>query len=360
MYKIIRDPIEMELFSAAWNRLADRAKNPLLRYEWFASCVEAFYSPDQMHILIQRSSGSIDAIAPLSLLMHKGITTFDLLGTSFLAEPSGFLYHDIQSLENLFDRIIALGRPVVLKRLSCESPEISLLHRLNGHRTRCILRQSSSAPYIRITAPWHEFESGISSRRRYDLRRAKKKAERLGRLSVDIVNPDVSMLDHYLNEIFSVEAAGWKGRAKTAMMFDDRLKCFFRSYALAACRLGTLRLCFLRIDGRPIAIVFAIECYKKFWVLKIGYDELYSDCSPGILLIHNTIRYAHELGLEAYEFLGSEERWIQTWTKQNHSFITAYVYPFSLYGRVGLGLDIASFIAKKTYYLFDSYRHRPS
>src|SRR5439155_13822651 len=112
-------------------------------------------------------------------------------------------------------------------------------------------------------------------------------------------------LDRLLDEVFRVEAAGWKGREGTALANDSVRGMFYRRYAAAACRQGILRLCFLRIGDRVAAVQLGVESEGRFWLHKIGYDEAFAKCSPGMLLLRDTIRYAASRSLRSYEFLGA-------------------------------------------------------
>ena len=339
MIEIISDLNEMQSLAAAWNALADWSKNPLLRHEWFAACAEAFCEPGQLRIAISKTTGGIAAIAPLALTQRHGLEGLEILGASLLGEPGGFIYREKESLEESIHGVIKMGRPVLLSRLRCESPEVSVLQRAKNKGAFIIVRDSVGSPFLSLAAEWAEFEARMSSRHRYDLRRARKRAEEVGQVSYEIVSPGPDVLDHYLEELYQVEAAGWKGRNGTAMLFDERMKRFFRVYSRAACGLGTLRLCFLRLNDKPVAVMLAVEIFNRFWVLKIGYDEAFSRCSPGILLVHETIRHAFEKKLETYEFLGNDADWMHMWTKQQHPYVTARIYPFSIVGHVGLGMD---------------------
>jgi CelD/BcsL family acetyltransferase involved in cellulose biosynthesis len=347
MIEIICDPGELHSLEHVWNELADGTKNPLLRYEWFAACAEAFCQPGQLWVAVSRSKNGINSIAPLILKRHNGITSYELLGASKLYEPSGCICKDETSVEELIRDIISSGRPAYLGRLDPESPEVSLLREINRKSSFILLRDSTGSPYLPITASWYEFEATMSSRHRYDLRRSRKRAEELGNVKYEIVSPGPDALNQYLAEFVRVEAAGWKGRNRTALQLDGSLKRFFYLYSSSACHLGTLRLCFLRINDMAVAALLAVQCYNRFWVLKIGYDEAFSRCSPGILLMHETIHYAYNNGLEAYEFLGSEAPWIRMWTDQNHPYVTARIYPYSTRGQVSLGMDIVSFAFRK-------------
>ena len=348
MLTIIRDPSELQATMTAWNTLADHQRHPLLRYEWFKACAEAYSEPSQLHIMIQESAKGINAIAPL-VLVRRGVSKLEMLGSASMDEPGGLLYKDTSALYELIQNIINAGKPILLNRFSSESPEVSIFRQGDVHGARSIIRGCAGTPFLPITASWDEYEGTISARRRYDIRRARKRAEQLGRVEFEISTPTTDRLDQNLKELFLVEASGWKGRKKTAIMFDRRLKLFLETYSRHARDFGALKFCSMRINDRPAAVILAVEYYQKFWVLKIGYDEAFSSCSPGILLIHHTLRYAHEHHLEAYEFLGADAEWLHMWTRQKHSYKSVRIYPRSVSGNVGLSLDITSYIIRRIF-----------
>lgn len=349
MIKIINDFKEFQSLENEWNELADYSKTPLLRHEWFSSCAQAFYLPDQLCIIIKISSNGIDAIAPLGLERSHSLNKLGFLGASFIGEPSGFLYKDQTSLAEIISATIKMNLPLNLTRLRADSSEISILRKMNRKRAFFILKEGTGSPFLWINDTWGQFEQNISSRRRYDLRRARKRAEDLGEVRFEIFSSQPEELGHYLEELFHVEASGWKARQGTALLFDNRLKHFFLLYSKTASLLGTLKLCFLRINNKPAAALLAVQCFNRFWTFKLGYDEKFSKCSPGILLIHETLRYAFQTGLEAYEFLGNDAPWMQMWTKQKHRYITARIYPFSIKGQSALASDVVSAVGKRLF-----------
>ena len=55
-------------------------------------------------------------------------------------------------------------------------------------------------------------------------------------------------------------------------------------------------------------------------------------CSPGNLLICETLRYAARQGLESYEFLGSSDPWTRVWTRDERQTVCLRIYPYNLAG----------------------------
>jgi CelD/BcsL family acetyltransferase involved in cellulose biosynthesis len=189
---------------------------------------------------------------------------------------------------------------------------------------------------------WVDPEQHLNAGRRSDLRRARRKAEQLGPLTTEIRTPQLHELAGLLDVAFEVEARSWKGDAGTALAKDPHRAVFYRQYAEAACTEGTLRICLLRIGDRVAAMQIALETGGRFWLLKVGYDAEYSACSPGQLLLRDSIRYAAEAGLESYEFLGRSESWTRVWTATERPCLALRVYPLGVRGLAALAADAAA------------------
>jgi CelD/BcsL family acetyltransferase involved in cellulose biosynthesis len=149
-----------------------------------------------------------------------------------------------------------------------------------------------------------------------------------------------------LEEAYRIEAGSWKGRDGTALQIDKRLGEFYRKYATAMAERGELRVCFLRIGGQPAAMQIAVITGNRFWLLKIGYSDDYAKCSPGILLMVETIRAAASAGLRSYEFLGAAETWIRNWTPLEHACVSFRAYPLTIGGIAALARDAAPAIGR--------------
>jgi CelD/BcsL family acetyltransferase involved in cellulose biosynthesis len=142
-----------------------------------------------------------------------------------------------------------------------------------------------------------------------------------------------------LREAFAIEAAGWEGRSGSALACDALRQKFFRSYAAAACRRGALRMGFLRVGERPIAMQLGVEAGGRFWLLKMGYDEAFARCSPGTLLMREMIARAAAEGLASFELLGITEPWTRMWTRLERPCVSLRAYPASPRGLAALASD---------------------
>lgn len=256
-----------------------------------------------------------------------------------LSEPGDLVHRDADALERLAACVARLPRPLHVARIEGSSPTVEALRRAYGRRAVFYSRDVAPYPWIPLDEGWQEPEQKFSSDRRSDMRRARRRAEQLGEVTSEVLSPRVEELPPLLDELFRVEAAGWKGREGTALAGDDRRRLFFRRFSELAAGAGFLRLALLRIGGRAAAVQLAAECGGRFWLLKVGYDEEFKRSSPGSLLMLETIRHAALRGLESYEFLGTAEAWTRVWTEHERACVALRTYPLRPRGFAAAALD---------------------
>lgn len=339
---------ELRCIAADWDALAYRSGTPLLSADWFLACAETLCAESDLRVVVVRRAGALCAVAPLVVVRGEGGERLEVLGVSALYEPSGFLYDTDESLHHLVSKIVSLRMPAVLDRIPAESPLAGMFRELIGYRGVIFSRSTAPAAYVATIGSWEEYFQSISGQRRYDYRRKRKRTERFGRVGVRIERPrGGDGLPLMLEEVFRVEGAGWKGRSGSGLLANERVRKFIARYSEMACDRGTLAVCFLEIEEQPIATILGIVWEKRFWVLKIGYDERWARCSPGIQLTMETIRYAFEQGFKGYEFLGSEEPWQAIWPRSRHDLTSVVLYPMSVTGFLSLCVDLQRFLLRR-------------
>jgi len=322
-----------------WKKLEASACNPLLTSEWFISGVQTFCPPDDIQMITTKCKGKLKALAPLSV-KGKFMPVLELVGSSTLEEPGGFLYEDHASLTQLIRTMLDLNKPLHLRGFRYFSPETQILENELKTRRRISLVKEEKIPWVAITGTWKNFETNMSSSRRSSLRRLQRLAEKKGEVRFIAVTPTPENLDDYLEEIFRIEASNWKGRIGTAIKTHPNLRKFFTLYSQKASKQNKLHLFFLRINEKTVAVQLTVVHANRLWIYKIGHDENWSYCSPGILLMHKVIRFCFEQGLTACEFLGSDEPWLHIWADEFHSLCSYKIYPKSVKGITGLMCEL--------------------
>ena len=336
---IVRNLFDLNKLAKAWHAIEAVSGSPIQHYIWAKACAEAFGSAGDLHVVAVGPADQPVAIAPL--VKPDGLARLQLLGVSELGEPMDFIYADSSALDQLAAKLADLPMPLWIERAPADSPVVAALKRAYRRSGLVRISDTEGYPWIPLDAKWTQPEQQFNAGRRSDFRRAERNANKLGDVQYEIHSPTAAELEPLLEHAFEVEAASWKGQRGSALTCDSVRARFYERYAAYACERGILRLCLLRIGGESAAMQLAIETGERFWLLKIGYDEKFARCSPGMLLMLHTVRYAAQRGLLSYEFLGAPEAWTKMWTQQVRPAISLRAYPFTVPAMTTLAADAA-------------------
>jgi CelD/BcsL family acetyltransferase involved in cellulose biosynthesis len=324
---------EITVEVASQNEVVRRA--PMQDAIWRQACVETLY-PD--HDIILLRDGSDTALGAFARQRRFPNRLF-LMGSEEIGDPVDLLFRDRAGAEALAQSFKKLGLAGRFGHFPAASLFVTALHSAFSKGGFVATAPIEGSPFIALDEGWRDPMSQLSSRYRSDFRRMRKRADALGKVTTEILSPGPEAVHALLDEAVAVETLGWKGRAGTSLAKNERIATFFRRYTTLAAEQGILRIAFLRIDGTAVAMQIAVECHDRFWLFKIGYNEEYAHCSPGNLLMLETLKYATERGLAAYEFLGKAAPWTKAWTSTEHENIRLRVYPYTLRGLVALAID---------------------
>lgn len=316
---------DLEALGDEWAALADHAQLPTAAHSWASACAHSFHPEGGLQVVTVRRGGRLVAVAPLAPGVEPGV--LEPLGMPQLDEPYDFPCVDDAARAALASALARIDAPIVLRRVPARSPLAWALAQAYALRGIVVARPATASPTLPLDSGWLAPEGALPPRRRSNLRRARRRAEAIGELCVDLLAPRPAEVAAVLAEAFAVEAAGWRGRCGSALGSDPLAGAFMRRYALAAAAEGSLRVGFLRIDGVPVATQIAVEHDRRLWLLKMGFDERYARCSPGSLLLVESLRDATARGLHACELLGQLEPRTQTWTKDVRELVALQAIP---------------------------------
>jgi CelD/BcsL family acetyltransferase involved in cellulose biosynthesis len=333
---IVEDVRGLAGLTRGWERLERKASSPMQTAPWSRAAAEALYPDGRLQVVLLGDPGDPRAIAPLVRSRSRA----ELIGAAELGEPADLLFADRQAAADLARALAAQKAPLLLRRLPRDSASVASVKSAHRMPTGVVVRPSPGHPSIELCHGWTAPEGLLANRRASDLRRARRHAEAHGELSFQVLAPTPSELEPLLEEAIDVEAAGWKSREGSALKTDAPRRDFYRRYASEAARRGELRLCFMRIHGRAAAMQLALEWKRRLWLLKIGYDESFSRCSPGMLLLLESTRWAARRELHSVELLGVEAPWTRMWTEEVRPCVTVAVYPARPSGLAALAGDV--------------------
>lgn len=316
--------------AAEWDDLADReGAPPFLRPGWFEAWLAAF-GRGSLEVFVVRRGDRMAAVLPMArragALMALANWHTPLFGA--LAEPGA----EACLAEALLAR---RARFLKLAFVDPEAPFIAACREQAADMGRPVVaRTIERSPYLRIEGGWDDFQqSRLSADRRRTLRNRRRRLMGQGALALE-VNDGRADLGRRLEEGFEVEARSWKGDAGTAIGSRPETRRFYSDLAHWAAGRGSLRLAFLRVEGRPVAFEFAIEDGRVHYMLKGGYDRAHARAAPGTLLRVEMLARAFARGLERYEFLGQEEPWKREWTDTSHERAVVQVFGGGGMGRI--------------------------
>jgi CelD/BcsL family acetyltransferase involved in cellulose biosynthesis len=320
---------EIDLLAGEWDELADRLRvSPFLRPGWFTAWRRAF-GTGRLEIIAARRGGRLAAVAALerTRLVLRSPTNWHTPLWAPLAE-------DADALRVILEQMVARAKPwLSLGFVGLGSDELEASRQAaRSCRTRIYTLERS--PYVLLEGTWEEYARRLTAKRRSNLRRLERRLQEHGHLAFE-VHDGRRELSALLEEGFRVEASGWKGERGTAISSTPQTRRFYEDAAAWAARRGSLRLGFLRLDGRPLAFDFAIEEVGAHSLLKTGFDEAWRAYAPGVLLRQRMIERAFVLGLDTYEFLGDATDWKLEWIDSTHERVAVEAFRRSPAGTVG-------------------------
>jgi CelD/BcsL family acetyltransferase involved in cellulose biosynthesis len=316
--------------AAEWDALVDQqAASPFSRPGWFDAWWQAF-GQGRLEVFALRSGGDLVAVLPLAH-RHGARRALSNWHTPEFEVPA----LGSASRRALMQRVLDSSRtPLELGMLTTGRDDADdFAAAADALGVRLLTRTIEYSPYVRIEGGFEDYERTLAQRRRSELRRRRRRLSERGTLTFEIATGP-EHLDDLLAEGFAVEGSGWKTEQGTAILSRPETEAFYRLVARWAAARGSLRLAFLRLDGRPIAFHFTIEERGSAYQLKGGYDPALRELAPGALLIQEMIKWAFARGLRTYEFLGADEAFKLDWTASLRERIAMHAFPRSPSGAV--------------------------
>jgi CelD/BcsL family acetyltransferase involved in cellulose biosynthesis len=347
--RVVRDNAYLAALQSDWEALGEILPSPMETFGWTMAAAASLKGRQRPTLVVAEQDGSVRALAQLARCRSWLGGRLEIVGMSRLNEPADFAFADRQALAAAVQRAIGLSRPILLGRLPAESPTIELFKRSARGHGLVIVRPRASCPFIRLDDTWREPECHLSSRRRSDYRRACRRAEQIGNVRAEILVPQPNEVDELLEIAFAVEASSWKGAAGTALASDSIRGTFIREFARWASRSGMLRIGLLWIGDTCAAMQIAAEQNGALWLLKIGFDPEFANCSPGNLLLAESLRDCAGKGLTALEFLGTVEPWTRVWSDQERTCVSLRYYPFNHRGAIAVVADSCEVFGRRVW-----------
>ncbi|MEW6737372.1 MAG: GNAT family N-acetyltransferase [Acidobacteriota bacterium] len=324
-----------------WNRLVKATNNePFYRYEYIHTWLNNFTPAAKLRVLIGRTStGELVSLLPL-IAEHN----------SFYGLPVRQLISTANSHSCRFDLIAkdgeAAGQAFFAYLLN--DPHWDLLKIIDvpqGGNAWYIYRAAQAAgfpvgnwmsqrsPYLQLPSYYQELMGEYSSQFKATIRRRRKRLEKMGKVYMECVTGGTQLINR-LQESFEIEQSGWKGKQGTAIAQDQSTYNFYTELAHKTAEQGFFSLFFLKLNDKSIAFQYTLTYGDTCYLQKLGYDEQFNECSPGLLLMDEVIKDCISRGLRRVDLLGDDTYWKMKWTNQVLPHNWLFIFRRNTVGRV--------------------------
>jgi CelD/BcsL family acetyltransferase involved in cellulose biosynthesis len=332
--EVVADYSAFLRLEAEWNDAVARAQipHPFLRHEWIRTWWDSFgpstrsarsgQANRELHIIVVRDEGRIIAIAPLmretALAYGLPVRRLALLAndhtprTDFvIADKPDEAYRAIcDALLRDIDQWDVLQLTQLL-RTSTTVAVMSQFATQEGLPTGTW--KSSDSPYLELTGTWDSYWASLSSKFRSNVRNRLSRLKQVGEPALEVL-ADRADIAAACDDAWRLEASGWKDQEGTSICSDTAVRRFYTLLAERAAACGWLRLVFLTVGGRRIAVSYGGVYEDRLFLFKTGYDREFHTCSPFKLLTYFAAQEGFARGLREIDFLGDTEPWKQEWT----------------------------------------------
>ncbi|MFN3389430.1 MAG: GNAT family N-acetyltransferase [Allosphingosinicella sp.] len=249
------------------------------------------------------------------LRMERRVERRGPLRFPLLASPTNLqtCYFDVEGearaaeLDALPERLLATGAPQVrIDWLTGDSPLLAAAAGWQG-RHRTLVEFFALSPLVDCRDPFETYLARTGS----TVRKVWKSCRRHvlnGPLDFAIVTGGPA-LQALLDEMFALEAAGWKGRAGDAILSNPQETHFYTALAFAAAEAGALRIATLREGADLLAYEYCVVSAGTVLAMKVGYDEGRSRLQPGhMAALLNIADACADPAIAWYDMLGNSTR----------------------------------------------------
>ncbi len=127
-------------------------------------------------------------------------------------------------------------------------------------------------------------KASVSPHHYREMRRQWRRLERLGKLTYNVARqPEEVRLR--MEEFLALEAKGWKGKKRSALVSDRFRAAFAREAITNLAETDAVRIHTIDLDGKAVASIIVFLMAGEAYTWKTAYDEDLAPYSPGKLLI---------------------------------------------------------------------------
>lgn len=198
-------------------------------------------------------------------------------------------------------------------------------------------------PCWRLDLPptWDEYLALLSKSHRKQVRRLERKTLATGRAKVRVVN-NLDELAFALNALVDMQTRRRAARGEETPFADARFVGFLREVSARMLVAGQLRMQWLELAGRPIAVEHHLVGGNILYAYQGAIEPAALAEEPGRLITIATIRQAIADGYRAFDFLRGNEPYKLHWRATPRETLDIRIVPRTVAAQVRHGALLAS------------------
>ncbi len=320
--RVISSTSEFDGLEEPWNKLLDQADSTIYQtFEWQRTWWEYFaQSSDSLFILLFESDNNIIGIAPLYRRTKKIFGTAPVVHIQFIAN----------GLSDYIDCIIQSGYEEIIYKefirfLQSHAREwdvldiedvnessaiiTSFLPLLKNAGIRTYQYQGNVCPQIALPAAGEPLAKSMGPSKSDHFKRKFKRLQQSFNATVEVIQHETDDIRKGIDHFARIHGERWNSLGYPSAFDDEHQKVFHEEFSKKFARRGWLRMYFLNVDEKPVAVSFTFHYNKRVYMYHSnahGSEEVMK-CSPGFLIRNIAMVGGINEGLSIFDYLRGDE-----------------------------------------------------
>lgn len=333
--EVIEDLDQLHLIEDGWRKLAVARGNAFVTPEWFSAWRRHYGEGHRSLIATARdSAGQLQGVLPLVVRLGRRPRPARFAGSSLgdHFEPAASHGRDDEVAAAVGAALRSGSSPparrLVLENVDAERPWWRALSLASGCGGNPLVDRRSSLPSVNLAGrTWEDYLATRSRNLRSQVGRKWRRLERdYDEVRVRWIGPDDDLAAG-MATMFRLHDLRWERRSGTSSLAGARARAFHGDFAASARERGWLRLCFLEVDGQPVAGWYGWRIGGRFAYYQAGFDPAWAEHSVGFVLFSQTIQAAANEGAAQFDMLLGDEDFKGRFADSARSVCTVVIAP---------------------------------
>ena len=300
-----------------WDDLLLRGKRPniFLSWEWISTWYQFFGEQQKLWMVSVRDeeNGQLLAVAPLMLDQRKVVGSASLNELCFIGSNVGSDHMDFVVDQQYTNDLVTVLKDFINQ----QNKPWDLVHIANSCNDAIahkVLATSNAyyypivCPYLALPESWADYTKTLGKKRRYKIGVYRRKLEEAypNQVTYQCVKT-TEELKVGLTELFALHQQAQQAQGRQGAFLEETSQAFHNQVCLKFLEKDWLRLYFLRVEGKPIAVVYSFFYHGTVSFYTTGFDLLWSAHSPGQQIIYYALEQSINDKAKIFDFLRGDE-----------------------------------------------------